>query len=198
MPKSKGNFSKTVQNEVKKQLSRAIETKHQTFVSGGFDYIGSTSGTLVNLTNIAQGTGDNNRVGNSILVKKVLISKVLRLASNQSAAACAIRVMLVRARGAALSTGDMPSYYSAADLDKMYVLEDKFVNVGNTIFTNLNYYAGGPGKRVNITKRFKSGLKVHYDDTSNTPSSNGLFLYMIAETADAEQAGYETCYYQDA
>lgn len=200
MAKGKGSSStsKMVKNEVKRQLARTVELKHETRVSGAFDYIGAVSGTFTPLTDINQGTADNQRVGNSIKVKKVHISKVIRLAPNNTEGACAVRVMLVRARGAALVAGDMPSYYSAADLNKMYVLADKFINVGSSLFTNVNYYAGGAGKRIQITKRFKNGLNVHYDDGTATPTQNGLWLYMIAETANAEQAGYEQSYYTDA
>lgn len=184
--------------EVRRQLKRQLETKHKSFVASSFVDIGSVSGTLTQLTSIAQGVGDDQRVGNKISIEKVFIQKVLRVEDNTSIPHATIRVLLVQSRGGALSTSDMPQLMGPVDLDKMYVLKDQLINLSSVAQNSTGTYFGSNMYRLKINMKNFPKKNLQFDDTNTTPANNPLYLYMFCDNAQGQQGGFETIYYKDA
>lgn len=191
--------SPNVRTQVRRELRRQLETKHKSFVASSFVDIGSSLGTLVELTSISQGTGDNERVGNRISLEKCYIQKVLRVEDNASIPHATIRVLLVQSRGGSLTTSDMPNLMSPVDLDKMYVLKDQLINLSSTGFnSNSNSFFGSDMKRIKINLKNFPKRNLQYDDTNTTPANNPLYLYMLCDNLNGQQGGFESIYYKDA
>lgn len=201
---TKSKSSKSVKSLVKKELNKAIETKHLSRVSGAFDYVGdgvTTAANLINMTIPAQGYNDQQRIGNRITVKKIFVSKVFRVAQSQSAKNQALRVLVVQSRGGTLALSDMPNYWAPANLDKMLVIRDDFytLSAGGSDYTSgntNNAYQIRYQKKIPFNKiphpvqQFQQGTQV---------SDRPIYLYMVAESiAEVEQAGFETTYFKDA
>lgn len=199
MPGKKRTSGKksSIRSLVRKELSKAVETKHRTTVSGAFDYIPST-GILFNLSAISQGTGDNQRVGNRITATKLHIKKIIRLAYSATAQSNGIRALVVKSRGGPLTITDMPNYYSPVDLDLMYVLDDRMVTVSGR--PDLAGTSFDPDMAYKYEVKKKLNLNLHYNDTATTATDSNLYLYLVSEVPlnNAEQAGFETLYYKDA
>lgn len=196
---TKRTFRKTnyVKAIVKKELNKVIETKSHSSQTSSFSGVGAISGTFLDLTSgIAQGVGDAQRVGNSIKLTKIHIQRVLTLWDNNSGAD-SVRIIVGQAKGRPLTSSDMPAYFNPCDLDLMYVLHDKMMPLSGSVWDGTQVLRG-VAKRFNYVKRFKNGHLVQYDDTVSAPVKGQLFLYMLAGTSSAQQAGYSTEYYKDA
>lgn len=192
---------KTIAKIVKSVLNSSMETKHRSVTSGAFDYIGvSGAGTLISLTNqVGQGTADNQRIGNQITLKKLFVSKIMRVVQSTTARNCAVRVLLVQSRGGPLTASDFPNYYSPCDIDKMIVMRDLLFNLGSG---GSDYATGNTGpagtKRLQL-KTNKFPYRVLQYDGASGDCAKPIYLYLQAELASvAEQAGYESLYYKDA
>lgn len=184
---------------VKSMINKKIETKHKTYVASDWTNIGAITGTLTDMTDISQGVGDQQRVGNSLNVSKIYVQKLLRVRDNSSIPRSAVRILLVQSRGAPLTTSDMPNYSSPVDLDKMYVLVDRMINLSSNSqnASNGTYFGSNPYRlKINLTKGFKRAL--HYNDTATTATQNNIYLYMLDDTGYGQQTGFETIYYKDA
>lgn len=198
MPKRYSKSNASIKRLVKAVVNRSQETKHLTTVASSWTDIGGSLGTLTNITAISQGTGDSNRIGNSVRAQKIFVQKLLRVEDNVSTPHATIRVLLVQARGESLSTSDMPGFASPVDLDKMYVLQDRMVNLSSTGVSGAGTYFGSGSYRLklSLSKGFKRNI--HYNDASNIPTQNAIYLYMLADNSYGQQCGFETIYYKDA
>ena len=197
---SRPRARRSIARQVSRVLARKTETKHRTLASGAFDYIGvSGAGTLIDIcSHILQGTADNQRVGNKITLKKLLVSKVMRIVQSQSAENCAVRFLVVQSRGGVLTAADMPNYYSPVDLDKMFVLKDLFFNLSSG---GTDYASGLTGslqqRRIQLKLNKLPKKVVQYDGSGGIPNYP-VYIYIQAEHGStAEQAGFETMYYKD-
>lgn len=201
MVKGKGKRkqkSPSVRALVKKEMSRAVETKHKSFEAPAFVDIGALSGTLTEISSISQGVGDSNRVGNRIDVKKIYIQKLLRVEDNTSVPHSTIRVLLVQSRGGVLTTADMPNLMTAVDLDKMYVLKDHLYNLSSTGQNSTGTYFGSPYIRIKWDVKNLPKKVLQYDDSTAANQNNPIYLYMFCDNAYGQQGGFETIYYKDA
>ncbi len=197
---SRKNGKSVNKNELRSVVRSMQETKHKTFETGFAD-IGSVSGTLVELSSIGQGTGDGARVGNQINVQKIYVQKILKMQVGASNAQCAVRVLLIQSRGGSLSTSDMPTFFAAADLDKFIIYKDRLVNLSTAVITLAPLFEGTSVMsrvvwKIPRKKIYKQFLT--YDDATVTPRNAPIYLYMLAENADGQQAGFETLYYKDS
>lgn len=186
---------------IRRQLNRQLETKHKSFEADWTD-VGAVSGTLTELTNISQGVGDDQRVGNKINLQKIYIQKVFRLdpsGTTQISAHGAVRVILAQSRGGPLTNSDFPNYYAPCDLDKMIVLKDKLMNLSGGGAVSGASYAGPTYSQFKFNVRGINLPKSHlqYNDTGTTPANNPVYLYMFSENGNEQQAGFETIYYKD-
>lgn len=189
---------KVMQRAIHKAINSQLETKHKSFTAASWVDIGSVSGTLTELTNIGQGVGDNQRVGNKLTLQKLYIQKNLRVEDNASIPHSTIRVLLVQSRGGALSTSDMPNFASPVDLDKMVVFRDFLVNLSSTGQNSTGTYFGSSVKRIVIKLRKFAKKSLQYNDSTTTPQNNPVYLYMLSDNAQGQQVGFETIYYKDA
>lgn len=191
------NAGPSIRTEIRRALNQQLETKHKSFVASSFTDIGSTVGTLTQLTNISQGVGDNERVGNRISVQKVYIQKVLRVEDNTSIPHATIRILVVQSRGGSLSTADMPQLMGPVDLDKMYVLKDKLVNLSSVAQNSTGTYFGSNMFRLKLNFKSFPKKSLQYDDANTTPANNPIYLYMFCDNLQGQQGGFETIYYKD-
>lgn len=192
-------YKPSVTSIVKKELMRSIETKHVNHIATSWIYLGAINGTITNITDISQGVGDNQRVGNRITLTKLYVQKLLRIKPLSTSPYATARVLLVQSRGGSLSTSDMPGFASPVDLDKMYVLKDIMVPLSSQGIDGTSFFGSNP-KRLKFNISFRSLPKnnIQYNDTSSIPQNNSIYLYMIADNDNAEQCGFETAYYKDA
>lgn len=204
--KSKSNNS--IAKIVKKELRKSSETKHQSWVSGAFDYIGdgiSSRTTLVNMTALQVGIQDYQRVGNKISLQKLNLSKVMRIVQSQTAKNQAVRLLIVQSRGGELGVSDMPDYWAPVNVQKMLVLKDKFYTLSSG---GSDYASGNTNNAYLIRINFKITRKniphpiLIYKNTSSDPNSvicdRPIYLYIVCESvAQVEQAGFEQTYYKD-
>ncbi len=196
--RARGKHPQSLMKYIKRAMVRAGETKHKTYTASSWTDIGSSLGTLTQLTQISQGVGDNERVGNRISLQKLYVQKLLRVEDNTTVPHATIRVLLVQSRGGALSTSDMPGFASPCDLDKMIVLKDIMCNLSSTGQAGVgNVYFGSNPKRIkfSLNKFYKNSLQ--FNDTSTTPANNPLYLYMLSDNLQGQQCGFETIYYKD-
>ena len=177
-------------------VRRSQEVKLASFTASTRTSIGSTFGTLTNLASIAQGTGDADRVGNRITVKKLFVHKSITIPDGS--AGDTVRFILLQSRGRELTSSDMPSVFAPADLDKFRVLYDRFIGI------HPNYHDGtNPGGGSEVEVRFSVPAKkllqkkLQYNDTVTAPDYP-IYLYMIDANNTATQAGFEQIYYYDA
>lgn len=197
-PYKKQSLAKTVSSIVEKKLKASVETKSHSSKTSSWTSVGWVNGSFIDLTPIAQGTGDGQRLGNSISVTKIHVQRALTLWDN-NAGADSVRIIIGRARGRPLTSGDMPAYFDPCDLDLMYVYEDKFIPLSAAVYSgSSNQTLRGRAVRFDYSKKFKKPLNVHYDDANTTAVENQLFLYMLAGSLDSQQAGYASLYYKDA
>lgn len=192
------NSSRVIKKAVRKVLNQQMETKHKSFIASAWTDVGAISGTLTELTNIGQGVGDNQRVGNKLTLHKLFIQKNLRVEDNASIPHSTIRVLLVQSRGGALSTSDMPNFADPVDLDKMIIYRDFLVNLSSTGQNSTGTYFGSSVKRIVIKLKKFSRKNLQYNDTATTPQNNPVYLYMLSDNAQGQQVGFETIYYKDA
>ena len=159
----------------------------------------------MNLTALAVGTQDYQRIGNKISIQKLYLNKVMRIVQSQNAKNNALRLLVVQSRGGELSVSDMPDYWTPANLQKMLVIKDKFytLSAGGSDYATGNTNNAYPIRiQHKILRKDVPHPVLIYKNTSSDPSSvicdRPIYLYMVAESvAQVEQAGFEQIYYKD-
>lgn len=198
MPGKKAKSSmKNIRSVVRSELNKKIETKHKTTTALSYATIGSTTGTLVDVTAIAQGVADFERVGNRIDVQKLYVQKIIKVADNSSSPHSTVRVLLVQSRAGTLTTSDMPNLLGPCDLDKMYVIKDQMLNLSANSVNSAGVYFGSPAKRIKFNLRSLPKKTLQYDDANVNARNFPVYLYMFALNSHAQQAGFETVYFKD-
>lgn len=181
---------------IMKVVNNMKETKHKFFTSGAFDYIGNLSGTTISATNIQAGDAQTDRDGNKIKLWKVQGQYVIRVQNGVAAQPSAVRMMIVQARGAALTASDFPNYWEPADLEKMVVLKDKFFGIYPTNGTGTSTGYFSKSIRFNI-KKFSPSILTYNGTTASAPADGAVYVYFIAESSSAELAGFTTTYFKE-
>ncbi len=197
-----GGLRRTQRTQVKSIVRSLQETKFIVDTQAWTDVgIHGGSPKIVSMLTIGQGDTDILRTGSEIWVQKVQGRFLFRLEGNQAVdPQCAIRVMVLQARGSVLVAADLPTYSGDADLNKMFVLYDKIMNVSASIFdTVASTFDGTSTSPVfNIKlKKFPKKL-IHYDNANVNPLNNGIYLYMVAENVAGQYSGYLSLYFKDA
>ncbi len=197
-PKRKANNN--LRKVVKSMISKSVESKHtdRGQTSGSVTYLGS----VYNLSILAQGTGEDERIGDKVTATKVMANGTFRWVSTQGGIQDC-RVMLVRdsqcqgtlLSGAGVNNGDGNSRapYSVYNMDlpgRYKVLADKFLRLDE-------YH---PSATFHITKLL--GSAIHYTGSASTDEGAGQILMILwtnNANADPTTVGFSTrLYYKDS
>lgn len=163
--------------------------------------VGSTTGSFQDMTYLAQGTGQHDRVGNRINPTKLRVSFVFHLANatGYGNAQTITRCIVGIARGISLTSASMPSVYAACDTDLFYVLSDTYHHVTHTITAqtggNTVSGEGSTSSQCQLTIPLKH--ITYYDDATQTPSQGQVFIYMLSQTTDTLVLGNAQLYFKD-
>jgi len=163
------------------------------------------AGVVVQLTEIKQGTGDTERIGNKIIIKNINVRFRFKL-NNAVNRGSAFRMMLVQdlqCNGTEATEADLlDGYYDEADppvfqppglqsfrnLDndeRFKVLYDKFTTLNHDLVTSggASDQAQSPVKKINK----KCNIQINYNNTTGALSeirSNNLFLFIFSDLED--------------
>lgn len=153
--------------------------------------IGSTNGTLIELTSLGSLSGEK------IKVTGFNMHKIFQHARNPTIDYDMIRVIVCRSKKGALTTADFPRWYACVDREKMAVMYDKTHSIHSN-GSDTAVYHGFTTSQVNMNKFYKRGSSVLYDG-GLTSTSNGIYLFMIsALSSSTTQSGYVSLFYTDA
>ena len=194
MPRRKTTVSKRV-NRLER-LTRP-EVKYRFAESGAFDTVGSTSGTLLQPQQLAEGVARNQRIGDKVKTRNIRFQAILKMPAAASNSTCAVRVLVLRSKMQNPTTSNMPSWYGSVDEDKFFVIKDVLTQVSTVAVTTSNNFAGSTLKKIkfNIPTNLR---KLQYDGSSNqSPLNNEYIIYMFAENNSAEVAYNWQHYYID-
>ncbi len=181
--------------KVNRILDKRIESK---FDVSNFDQDDiATTPLFSELTNITQGVGVGDRVGNVINPTYCEI----KLAFDSSTTAqeeCFVRILVVQSREGQIVSGDMPQGVGASpDYDQYNIIYDKLMKLtGNS----------GAGDTVSLAWNFQTSLrkagmrrKVVYDDNTGNAISGGVYVFAIASVTTCDiNDGYTLIRYKDA
>lgn len=176
------------------------ETKYNEADSGGFDYVGAISGTLLNPQKLSEAVGRNSRIGDKVLSKRIRFNCIFKMEQNPSAPTCAIRLLVLRSKFTNPSTSDMPTWYGSVDEDKFFVIKDITTQV---TAVQARTVSGSSFETGSTMKNFKFSLptgfrKLQYDGQSlQSPLNNEYIIYMLAENGVAQVAYNWKHYYID-
>jgi hypothetical protein len=181
-----------------------IEYKFKDFsLTHTFDATGeilSNAGTAVHFTNIAQGTGESERMGRSIVIKKISIKMYIATSSTQGPDLYRVALVLDKqCNGAAANITDiwesnsLISFNNLANSKRFVILKNWDIQIGHTNVTtnfdsNTRFYQTG----YKWMKYHKDcDIRIDYDSTTGAISevkSNNLF--MIGISAADDQTNY--------
>lgn len=140
-----------------------------------------TSGSLLEVTDNAQGFQLNERSGTEILVKKIILSFSIQANVGSALNASNVRICLVRSKVGPIALGDFPlNSFTLLDRDKFQIYYDRQFRV----------VAGGTSS-IHIQKKFKlynkrvPGVNVSYDhdESAVSATSNPFYVYMWGSDA---------------
>ncbi len=139
----------------------------------------STTGSLIEISAIAEGDDYQQRTGDIILALKASFS----LAFQAGDVTNLLRVMLVRAKFGSLDVSQMPAIGNEADQDRMQVYFDKHWFMDNVGIVTLNDVQ----HVKSFTNRKVPGLNIKYDDTTSATAaqSNALYIYFVSDSGTA-------------
>jgi hypothetical protein len=155
------------------------------------------------MTAVSRGDGDQNRIGDKVLIDKVftqLIFKALPVPSTETPPA--IRVLFVQSKTGPLTIANMPLFEQPCDLDDMYVLDDSLFHLP----APAAYNSGGTNYLVCQNKRFRKKIRdvkkrlVQYDGTVTGATNNGIYMYIchnMASDTTVEYAGFRQFYFKN-
>lgn len=214
--------STSVRQYVAKALSRNEETKYTSLVVGGQD-IGPNGATVVQpylfLPNPAQGVARNQRVGNVCMFTGMKLKAYFNWANAFTVAGGSFRIIIgvlkqpvavpttaTVIEGLLFNNSTGTGDYTIAIRDKdapVRVLADKTFRSPNEPF---HWVTGGGagvtrGRHIQISVNLKK-LKMNWNDSSSTPVSNQLFMYICSNSAgtttDLIMSANARFYYKDA
>lgn len=140
-----------------------------------------TSGTVVHITNIAQGDDDNNRTGLSVLVKSVFIRMSATI--NASATTTFIRIILFRDTQ---QVGDSTPAVTSILESASYLAPLNTNSVGRySVLKDVLFCLDGVRQDTKIMKWYKKmSSHVRYNGTASTDiQKNGMYLLFISSEA---------------
>lgn len=190
---------KEVRKMINREIRKDLEVKHANFIDQNYALLNPAVSTtrFFDLTAIAQGTSDSGRIGSSVNIRKLVGRLLFTAAPNAVDAQYSVRVIIGMARGAPLGQSDMPLWYQAADLDKMFIFHDDVHQIRANTHNGTNF-AGWSVAKLKYSKKFND-LPVQYNGTVTAATQNQLFLYALDNTGgDVSMAGYLGTYYTDA
>lgn len=162
--------------------------------------ISGTIGTFISMCNPARGSGENQRIGNRILAKDILLTTVFRttneaIATPSDGMIRAIIFIDFQSNGTTPAIGDlletglglMNAIYNLDNVPTRFqILDDRIVQIkqGNVVFGGgVPVYSNSIGVNVVETRLESTGSIVQYNDsgsgtTSNIKSGNIWFMYL--------------------
>lgn len=169
----------SVRKQIEHALSKRIEVKRQTITNVSSV---STSGTIIPLLQIAQGTSHDQRIGNSAN----LLSFYLRVQTALGDSGYnTTRVALIRCRQPTTVVANLFEATSFSVFGASYAGWD-YDLVSNVYFdrlTTLNQLVAGQ----RMTKYFKKYLKVkeeiHWNDSTTTPPNENYYLVLVSDSS---------------
>ena len=214
----KAKVSKTVKRYVKKQISANIENK--CFVYYGANTNINTAGASLDCANLyllpllSQGTGQANRIGNQIKIKKAVVKGYVNIipynaTTNPLTAPVMVKMWLVSHRksmtfatGATsnfFETGNSSTGFQGNMLDMVLTVnkeawlvhKTKTFKIGagsNTTTGPISSNAYFDNSPMNKPFSFNFGkyikAKLRYDDTGTTPTNKNMYLFIQAVYSD--------------
>lgn len=176
------------------------------------------------ITNIAQGVGDDQRIGRKVVVKSISLrgeikmpnesNTVLGAASPQSdvmrfmvvqdkqtngAAANMNSIIAFGAANGGAATLDWRAFRNMDNIDRFNILVDRTVKIANPVFTNGTGSATQQIVQYNIYR--KCNITVDYSTTTaaiGSQASNSLSIYCITSAGLASWNGIVRVRYTDA
>ena len=176
------------------------EVKHKQENSGGFQDVGSITGTLLNPQRLAQATGRSGRIGDKVKTRNIRFQAIFKMPSNPSNATSALRILVLRSKIQDPSTSDMPNWYEPVDEDKFFVVKDVLTQVSAVQARTVE---GNSFQTGTTLKNFKFNIpvglrKMQYDGGAlMSPLNNEYVIYLLAENQSAEVAYNWRHYYID-
>jgi hypothetical protein len=148
----------------------------------------SSFGTITTLSAIAQGTADNQRIGNRVRARSLILSGIWQGADTTNF----VRVMIVRGNNRNLLLADMPSLYGIPDNSLMTVLYDHKMNLAN--IGDFNIYQ----KPVDFRHKLNN-MQCHWDQ-ADLPLQGHIYLYLLSDSTAVNHPSFSyelAMYYTD-
>ena len=193
--KKKGGLKNTVRALVKKEMKNDAEKKHYKIGVSEITTIGSiTSGIgssqFVHLSAMALGTSISGRLGNEVKLTGLRLKIIIKPYINYPAGGDIrnfVRVMVVRSKGAILTTGDMPQSISNTNSgvldrrdDNLYtVLYDKRIQLYND-----RAIAESLAKSVDINLKLNN-IRAQWD-LDNAPTRGHVYMYVVSDVNNSQ------------
>lgn len=211
--------SRTYNRPLSSKQARAVRTliknSKETFHTSRVyeDHSLGAAGTIVHLSNIAQGDGDNERTGDQVSLQKIYGQLVFKMAAsltgtnNYNKIMPSFRILVLQSKINTPTTADFPStVYAPVDIDKFYVLQDRLISMKSPFLlddgTN-KFLLGGPTKYELKMKVFKKNY-LQFDGTTQQPIKNEIFMYILPDENDSgtgvlpiSMSGFMQTYYKD-
>jgi len=161
-----------------KYLKTLVNSEKHKIDSGPASINVDSTGTVVHLTNIAQGDGTNQRTGNSILLSGCSVK--LQIALNSAATVSALRILLFHDKqqvadgtptiGEVLNSVSTMAHLNATNIGRFSILMDKMLMLGT-----------GSNTTKVIQEYFKIQKHVRYNGTAGTDiQKNGLYIMFLS------------------
>lgn len=207
----KARVSKTVKVYVKRAIARNLEDKRQEWKGdniGIYNTIDSLSSQNL-MPILSQSTGEGDRVGNRITIKRITLMIAIQMLSTAPSASTPKYVDLFVYKqkkyniglppaadiGKFLQVGNAADQYNGQIFDGLREVNSdlftikarkRFLMVNSTTVSNINGQGNMPSAislKLDITKFIKKLLK--YNDTETTPVNDNLLLAIATTNIDA-------------
>lgn len=160
---------------IKRVVNRMSETKYLQDSSTIYNVAPTTSGLLTPLSSlIVTGDGVNQRDGYKIFLRSLAINGYVAPADNPFNA---VRIMILKSKGIALTSGVCPAVASVYDPHYMQVLYDK-----QMILT----YSGatvGQSVPVLVKKTLYLNMPLTYVSTTGASSTDDIYIWLVSDSA---------------
>lgn len=173
MPRRYRRKRRSVKKLVKSALAAAIETK-----TGAFEYNEvaiSNGGHSSNISDLVQGTGQSDRIGNEYRLRSFHFRGGVFAADDTNL----FRVILYSPKASTATIGT-PQVFDALDLDRFRIYHDRLYPISKL---------GGPGcKLIRVSKSWSrgksTGLKVTYSGPlASDAVKNRIFMYFVSDSS---------------
>lgn len=200
MRKSRAPRKSTIKKVVNKTLNRRFEMKH---ITSSFDWSNIPTYSIINgsgtyFTNMIQGYGDGQRIGNRITPRRLHVNFAFRMPDNPAVSNALVRVIFYRERSQGIAENAIiPSAYGPVDLDLADIMLDRWVSIGSGGQAGINFV----GANVKVLKKtFRLKHLVRYNDATAAPSENAIKMIVVTEGGliNSQIAGFWRLGYQDA